>query len=123
MSFGRITRIEHHVLESESGSKTQNDQAFSIQHLIDRVEGYDAEFKEQHLKIVSLLNDGKEDAIEIEQNRLDNHDDKTADIMNHLYLLMHVDDKPAELKAMPPPSPKPEPSKPLRLVIIRAGMT
>ena len=70
-----ITRLDSHVAELEDKANLTAEDRLAAQHLLQKVNSLDAEFKSYHLSVVDLIED---DALEGEQVVLDEHDDRIA---------------------------------------------
>ena len=76
-----VTRLDHRVAEMEAKGELTAEDRLSAQHLLQRLNSLDADFKSYHLAIVDLIN---EDTLDGEQAILDENDDKIAALIVRL---------------------------------------
>ena len=92
MALSSITRLEKHVLDLEEKDQLTHKDLVAIKGFIKRLESLDAEFKTYHCKIVDMVEED-EDVLMEEQAKLDDHEDKIADLMSRLLELGVEDEK------------------------------
>ena len=80
-----VTRTEEHVAILKVKQDLWHADQPAIQHVLKKLEELDAEFKKYHYAIVEFLE--SEEDVEDEQAMMDDHDDETADVVNHLQVL------------------------------------
>jgi len=70
-----ITRLDGRVAELESKEELTAADRLAAQHLLQKLNSLEAEFRSYHLAVVDLV---EEDALEGEQAILDEHDDRVS---------------------------------------------
>ena len=81
-----VTRLQDCINIPKVKQDLSHTDQLAIQRLLKRLEELDAEFKKYHYAIVELME--SEEDLEEEQVTLDDHDDKTADFVGRLQVLV-----------------------------------
>ena len=83
------TRLEDQIQIFVLKRELLHSDGLAIQHLLKKLKAQNAEFKKHHYSIMELLKD--EEELDQKQATLDNHDDRIADIIGRLLIL--IEDK------------------------------
>ena len=82
-----ITRLDCHVADLESKEELTAADRLAAQHLLQKLNSLEAEFRSYHLAVVDLI---EEDALEGEQAILDEHDDRVSRLVRVQQLVSTV---------------------------------
>ena len=102
MAFSSITRLEKHVVNLEEKDKLMHKNLVAIKGFIKRLESLDAGFKEHHCNVIDLVEEDKGVLME-EQAKLDDHEDKVADLMSRL-LKLGIEEEKVPMSSVVAPS-------------------
>ena len=99
---GVITCLEMQIIKMETKPEITHSDPVIIQGQAEKLKSLDSEFKRHHRAIVDLVDEEDVGTLEQEQAVLDDHEDKTANMMDGQIQLHHI--KPSLTVAAPPMS-------------------
>ena len=102
MALSSITHLQKHVVDLEEKDKLMHKDLVAIKGFIKRLESLDTDFKVYHRNIIDLVEED-EGVLMVEQAKLDDHEDKVANLMSHL-LELGIEEEKVPMPSVAAPS-------------------